>query len=276
MKTNILIIIGILTVSGIVALTIGTLEYQTEYNQNCHNDNGKVTGFLKCTLIHEDFALPNPFTVGIPFDQTFQYEDLELYFYDIEDSRCPTDVTCIWEGEVTAMIHVRNQTHKTAGFFTPGHTISYITPYNVTLVDIQPHPISTEKPDYTATLEITKLDDEKITDADNSGCDEGFKNIDGVCKELGKIREKDIPVFFEIQLMELGMKWELADRSWANPDFEIEPPARICSHIIKESGEELYISTIWQDKYSLSDMIIQKDIPDDCVKFFPVTQIGRK
>jgi hypothetical protein len=23
-------------------------------------------------------------------------------------------------------------------------------------------------------------------------------------------------------------------------------------------------------------MIIQKDIPDDCVKFFPVTQIGRK
>jgi len=107
-------------------------------------------------------------------------------------------------------------------------------------------------------------------------CDEGFKDVDGVCKKLGKISEKDIPVFFEIQLMELDIEWELADRSWANPDFEIVPPARICSHIIKESGAELYISTIWQDEYSLSDMIIQRDMPDDCVKFLPVTQIGRK
>ena len=107
-------------------------------------------------------------------------------------------------------------------------------------------------------------------------CDYGFKNIDGVCKQLGKIREKDIGVFFEIQLMELGIEWELADRSWANPDFEIAPPARICSQIIKDSGAELYISTIWQDEYSLSDMIIQEDMPDDCVKFFPVTQVGRK
>jgi len=162
MKTIFLAIIGIVTVG--VALTIGTMQYQTEYNQNCHDDNGKVTGFLNCTLIHEDFALPNPFTVGIPFDQTFQYEDLELYFYDIEDSRCPLDVTCVWEGEVTVKIHVRNQTHKTAGSFTPNYTLSYITPYNVTLVDVQPHPISTEKPDYIATLEITKLDDEKNTE----------------------------------------------------------------------------------------------------------------
>lgn len=96
------------------------------------------------------------FTIKIPFDQTFQYEDLELYFYDVEDSRCPTDVTCIWEGQVTAMIHVKNQTHKISGYFTPNHSINYITPYNVTLVDIQPHPISTEKPDYVVTLEITK------------------------------------------------------------------------------------------------------------------------
>ena len=125
---------------------------------------------------------------------------------------------------------------------------------------------------YGQNIESVKL----MGSHDLTECDVGFKNIDGVCKELGKIREKDIPVFFEIQLMELGIEWELADRSWNNPDFEIEPPARICSHIIKESGAELYISTIWQDEYSLSDMIIQRDMPDDCVKFLPVSQIGRK
>ena len=159
MKTRFLIILGIVIIGVIITLTVGTMEYQSVYNQNCNSDGGKIIGFLKCIYIHEDFALPNPFKVVIPFDQTFQYEDLELFFYDVEDSRCPLDVTCIWEGEVTAMIHVRNQTHKTAGYFTPGYTISYITPYNVTLVDVQPHPVSTEKPDYIATLEITKLDD---------------------------------------------------------------------------------------------------------------------
>jgi hypothetical protein len=137
LKAIFLVIIGIVIVS--IALMIGIMQYQTEYNQNCHDDNGKVTGFLNCTLIREDFSLPHPFTVVIPFDQTFQYEDLELYFYDIEDSRCPLDVTCVWEGEVTAMIHVRNQTHKTAGFFTPNYTISYITPYNVIHYSIQCH-----------------------------------------------------------------------------------------------------------------------------------------
>jgi len=122
---------------------------------------------------------PNPFTVGIPFDQTFQYKDLELYFYDIEDSRCPLDVTCVWEGEVTVMIHVRNQTHKIAGYFTPGYTISYITPYNVTLVDIQPHPISTEKPDYIATLEITTLDDDVFAEPmKNAVFDKGLGHYD--------------------------------------------------------------------------------------------------
>ena len=75
--------------------------------------------------------------------------------------------------------------------------------------------------------------------------------------------------------MEFDFKWELANRTWANPDFEIEPPARICSHIIKDNGTELYISTIWQDEYSLSDMFIHRELPNDCVKILPVTEIAK-
>lgn len=114
---------------------------------------------MQRTRFTEDFILHNSTIVVLKIGQVFHYIDLELEFYDIEDSRCPLDVTCIWEGKVTAMIHVRNQTHKIAGFFIPGHTVSYISPYNITLIDIQPHPVSTEKPDYVATLKITKLDD---------------------------------------------------------------------------------------------------------------------
>lgn len=112
-----------------------------------------ITALVAVTLIQASEA------VEIKLDQRIHVGDLDLYFYDIEDSRCPLDVTCVWEGKVTAMILVQNQTHKISGYFTPGYTLSYITPYNVTLVAVNPHPISTEKPDYVAILDISKLGD---------------------------------------------------------------------------------------------------------------------
>ena len=58
MKTRLLIIIGIIITGVIIASTIGTIEYQSVYNQNCNSDGGYVVGFLRCTYIHEDFAEP--------------------------------------------------------------------------------------------------------------------------------------------------------------------------------------------------------------------------
>ena len=96
----------------------------------------------------------------IKMNQTIQFEDLELHFRDIEDSRCPLDVTCVWEGKVTVMINIQNQTHKNAAYFTPGFTSTYHIPYEITLVDIQPYPISTldATDEYVATLSISKLE----------------------------------------------------------------------------------------------------------------------
>ena len=107
----------------------------------------------------EKYHLGEPFEIKM--DQTIQFEDLKLHFRDIEDSRCPLDVTCIWEGKVTVMIDIQNQTHKNAAYFTPGFTSTYHIPYEITLVDIQPHPISTQDTtdQYIATLSISKSED---------------------------------------------------------------------------------------------------------------------
>jgi len=59
MKSRLLIIIGIVITGSITALTIGTMEYQSVYNQNCNSDGGYVVGFLRCTYINEDFELPD-------------------------------------------------------------------------------------------------------------------------------------------------------------------------------------------------------------------------
>jgi len=103
-------------------------------------------------------------TIQLNLGETKQYDNLELRFYDIEDSRCPLDVTCVWEGQVRVMVNIRNDTDTISARFTPGHTVSYITPYNVTLTDIQPHPVTTEKPEYTATLDIINTEHLSLPD----------------------------------------------------------------------------------------------------------------
>ncbi len=58
MKTRFLIILVTITIGVIAASTVGTMEYQKTYNQNCNSDGGKVVGFLRCIYINEDFDVP--------------------------------------------------------------------------------------------------------------------------------------------------------------------------------------------------------------------------
>lgn len=88
--------------------------------------------------------------------------------------------------------------------------------------------------------------------------------------------EKDIPTFFAVMLMEQSIEWDMPQREWNNPDFELESPARICSQIINSDGKDVYLSTVFLNPYELSDMIFHDSLPDDCMKVLPVTQFGRK
>ena len=106
--------------------------------------------------LSENYQLDTPFEIKM--NQPVQFEDLELIFGDVEDTRCPLDVTCPWEGDVTVRASIKNQTHRISADFTSDYTFSYIIPYEITLVDIQPHPISTEKADYVAIINISKIE----------------------------------------------------------------------------------------------------------------------
>ena len=158
MRTSFLGITGIIIFGVILVSIIGIQEYQNTYNQDCTTKNGKIVGFLKCVRMHEDFGLSNPFTVNLKFGETFQYEELGIKFFEIEDSRCPLDVACVWEGNVNAMFKVSNKTHDiSSGPIPIEFTIDFIDPYEITLKNIEPHPISSEKSNYVAILEIKKL-----------------------------------------------------------------------------------------------------------------------
>jgi len=152
-----LLILVIIALIAIIAIVYTLSLDKPQRPSDCRQIHGKGTPeMFECLEKFRNNA-PLPATIQIKQDETITYRNLSFWFYDIEDSRCPSDVTCIWEGEVKVMINIRNQTHKISAQFTPNYSVTYIHPYNITLTNIQPYPVSTEKPDYTATLKIESL-----------------------------------------------------------------------------------------------------------------------
>ena len=112
--------------------------------------------------------MSSAYAVEVKLGETISYDELELSFYDIEDSRCPLDVTCIWEGEVIAKTTIQNQTHDYYEDFRIGTTISTIFPYDVTLIDVIPHPTTAQTPNYVAIFDIVNFDYVEKTGAKSS------------------------------------------------------------------------------------------------------------
>lgn len=54
-----------------------------------------------------EYSLEEEFTLYIDENISITGEDLRIKFVEVsEDSRCPKDVTCIWEGRVTAVVEI--------------------------------------------------------------------------------------------------------------------------------------------------------------------------
>jgi len=78
------------------------------------------------------------------------------------DSRCPSDVTCVWSGDATVVLDVT--VARAAWTAAPVHT--HVEPraadyrdYRITLVELSPYPVSTRPiapGDYIAMLEVTR------------------------------------------------------------------------------------------------------------------------
>lgn len=85
---------------------------------------------------------------------------ITLKFVDVlDDSRCPSDVVCVWEGTVSLMINIQYSNQDLGNFIlnlTNLHKASFMG-YYVKFKALEPYPISTEtipKTSYYATFII--------------------------------------------------------------------------------------------------------------------------
>ncbi|MFX0016745.1 MAG: hypothetical protein ACFFB2_18835 [Promethearchaeota archaeon] len=89
---------------------------------------------------------------------------IKLKFVDVlDDSRCPSDVECVWEGTVSLLINIQYRRQDLGDFILNSsnvHKVSFMG-YYVKFKELEPYPISTEiipKASYFATFNVDEYE----------------------------------------------------------------------------------------------------------------------
>jgi len=104
------------------------------------------------------FNLEKSFQIGDAYFSTDH--SLQFQITEINDSRCPSDVICVWQGEAVVKIEVKSPLAGTLELNTHDNLTDTIGSYSFELVDVSPYPVSTktiELDEYLVTLLIEKL-----------------------------------------------------------------------------------------------------------------------
>ena len=118
----------------------------------------------QATVAVSEVAIDEPFEFGVGKVATISDENLSVHFERVvSDSRCPVNVTCVWEGDAIVAVELEKsgndatsfELHTQANF--PGEA-SYLD-YRVRLLTLAPQPEEDSKipaDKYIATLVVSR------------------------------------------------------------------------------------------------------------------------
>lgn len=106
--------------------------------------------------------LNQPFSLKINQTAYLASEDLTIHLREINDSRCPSDVVCVWAGEALAKIEIgKGGTGALLMMRLEEHpqAVEFLDAYTMELISVDPYP-STANPlsqsDYNVTLKVRR------------------------------------------------------------------------------------------------------------------------
>lgn len=105
-----------------------------------------------------------PFQLKVNQLAKIKSENIKIKFLNVtEDSRCPSDVQCVWAGQVTIVFQVYKNEQKVGNFSLSSLTKPEITVggYSIKLTNVISAPKSSGQPieisDYVVTLVVSKI-----------------------------------------------------------------------------------------------------------------------
>ncbi len=87
----------------------------------------------------------------------YDQEGIKIFVEEIEDTRCPSDVVCIWEGDaIVTMLMLANGQSQNFELHTHPNDVNQmnVLGHLVTLVELTPYPVSTEPLPELAAYEV--------------------------------------------------------------------------------------------------------------------------
>ncbi|NCQ18372.1 MAG: hypothetical protein COW85_07100 [Ignavibacteria bacterium CG22_combo_CG10-13_8_21_14_all_37_15] len=116
-------------------------------------------------VINKDVQVQIP--LGEEFILKYQKElkiegtNLTIKFSAIpEDSRCPVDVVCVWAGNAHIVLLLNGSDNIDLNTTLPSNEASYMNTYKITLLEVQPLPLSRQQipiEKYEVKLKVEKL-----------------------------------------------------------------------------------------------------------------------
>ena len=102
--------------------------------------------------------MENEFKINGEYHSADNY--LNFSVTEINDSRCPSDVVCVWQGKADVKIEVKNPVRGSISLNTYDNLIDTVGNYSIELIDVSPYPVSTKViklEEYKVTLKIVEL-----------------------------------------------------------------------------------------------------------------------
>ena len=125
------------------------------------NVEGANSSISLSKTIHPE--LNSPFKLGISDDAMIE-NGPQIIILDIEDSRCPSDVTCVWAGEAKVSVDIIKDNQDLGKFTLTSRagakdlSTQTIGGYSIQIVGVDPYPVSTKEispSDYVVTLIVS-------------------------------------------------------------------------------------------------------------------------
>lgn len=157
-----------------------------------------LVGFAVFSLIFQPYV--GAFAINAPLDSEFNLKigesanidsKFQITFLNVtSDSRCPADVVCIWQGEVSVKLNVTKDGQSSDHTLSLGESESLamktLDSYFVRLLKVEPYPFSSnpiKSSDYVATLFASTIEDEEIVKSPLKQFKAGALVADIQCRE---------------------------------------------------------------------------------------------
>lgn len=157
-----------------LASSAGSTNAKVVFSYSLPNEEKKaITKSIEFSIFEQDNSETRPVELGLPFELKInqagliESENLRVEFVNVtEDSRCPSDVVCVWQGQATAFFEATLGNDDVYTFeLTTGDSTKSIGQYSVALDSLQPYPKSTEKiepSDYVAEITVKKISSKTV------------------------------------------------------------------------------------------------------------------